>query len=159
MLSQRIQNLRERQRETTPTICLERTRMVTDFSQQFSNLPMVLRHAEFFKHFLENKTIFIDDDAVLVGNLGSRPVSCPIFPDVISWLGDEIEELDTRSADPYLFLPGEKEELKKIAALWKGHTFGDFTRHQIGTDAALMEEVCAITIGSVEKNGIQCAGL
>ena len=91
MLSERIKRLRERQRTTTPTICLDRARLVTKYYSQVSNEPMVLHRAKFFKYFLENRTIFIDEDSLLAGHTASRLVGCPVFVDVLSWLSDEIE--------------------------------------------------------------------
>ena len=71
---------------------------------------------------------------------------------MLSWLSDEIDTADTRPYDPYQFLPGEKDELKALAAQWKGHTFGDFTKAQIDEESALMEELGVFTIGSREKD-------
>ena len=104
MLSERIKRLRERQRTTTPTICLDRARLVTKYYSQVSNEPMVLHRAKFFKYFLENRTIFIDEDSLLAGHTASRLVGCPVFVDVLSWLSDEIENADTRAYDPYQWL-------------------------------------------------------
>ena len=42
--------------------------------------------------------------------------------------------------------------LKALAAQWKGHTFGDFTKAQIDEESALMEELGVFTIGSREKD-------
>ncbi len=84
--------------------------------------------------------------------MASRLVGCPVFVDVLSWLSDEIDTADTRPYDPYQFLPGEKDELKALAAQWKGHTFGDFTKAQIDEESALMEELGVFTIGSREKD-------
>ena len=152
MLSERIKRLRDRQRSTTPTICLDRARLVTKYYQGVATEPNTLRRAKFFKYFLENRSIFIDPDSILAGHMASRLVGCPVFVDVLSWLSDEIDTADTRPYDPYQFLPGEKDELKALAAQWKGHTFGDFTKAQIDEESALMEELGVFTIGSREKD-------
>lgn len=148
MVSERIQRLRDREFATRPTICLERARMVTAFYQQPSVEPFMLRRAKFFRHYLENKTIYIDDEALLAGNQASRFRSCPTFPEITAWLYDDVDTIDTRTADSYQFLPGEKEELKQIAAIWKGNAFGDYTRRQISPEAMEMVEVGLFTTGS-----------
>ncbi len=152
MLSERIKRLRERQRTTTPTICLDRARLVTKYYSQVSNEPMVLHRAKFLNIFWKTELFFIDEDSLLAGHTASRLVGCPVFVDVLSWLSDEIENADTRAYDPYQFLPGEKEELKDLASKWKGHTFGDYTKEQIDSESALMEELGIFTIGSREKD-------
>lgn len=148
MVSERIQKLRDKEFNTSPTICLERARMVTQFYQQASMEPFMLRRAKFFRYFLENKTIYIDDEAVLAGNQGSRFRSCPVFPEVTAWLYDDVDTIDTRSADSYQFLPGEKEELKQITAIWRGKTFGDYTRQQISDEVMEMVDIGIFTTGS-----------
>ena len=162
MLSERIKRLRDRQRSTTPTICLDRARLVTKYYQGVDTEPNTLRRAKFFKYFLENRSIFIDPDSILAGHMASRLVGCPVFVDVLSWLSDEIDTADTRPYDPYQFLPGEKDELKALAAQWKGHTFGDFTKAQIDEESALIEELGVFTLGSREHdtgaNGQEFAG-
>lgn len=64
------------------------------------------------------------------------------------WLFDDVDTIDTRSADSYQFLPGEKEELKQITAMWKGKTFGDYTRQQISDEVMEMVDIGIFTIGS-----------
>ena len=96
MLSERIKRLRDRQRSTTPTICLDRARLVTKYYQGVATEPNTLRRAKFFKYFLENRSIFIDPDSILAGHMASRLVGCPVFVDVLSWLSDEIDTADTR---------------------------------------------------------------
>ena len=49
MLSERIKRLRDRQRSTTPTICLDRARLVTKYYQGVATEPNTLRRAKFFK--------------------------------------------------------------------------------------------------------------
>ena len=79
MLSERIKRLRDRQRSTTPTICLDRARLVTKYYQGVATEPNTLRRAKFFKYFLENRSIFIDPDSILAGHMASRLVGCHIF--------------------------------------------------------------------------------
>ena len=148
MVSERIERLKQREFDNSPTICMERARMVTEYYAQPSMEPFMIRRAKFFRYFLQNKTIYIDDEAVLAGNQGSRFRSCPVFPEVTRWLYNDVDILDTRSADAYQFLPGEKEELKEICEKWKGKTFGDYTKQQISDEVAEMVEIGIFTTGS-----------
>lgn len=131
MMSERIAEMSARVRNTQPTICLDRARLMTEFYSQPSMENYILRRAQAFEYFLEKKEIFIDPDGEqLAGHLGSRWQAVPLYPDVTAWLYDDLETLDTRPSDRLDFLPGEKDELRKIAKIWKGHAFGDFARAQ-----------------------------
>ena len=118
MLSDRITRLCDKVRNTQPTICLDRARLATEFYKKPSIEPFILRRAKLFKYVLENKKIFIDDDSLLVGNIASRTHAVPVFPEMLSWLKDDLETFDTREFDNFQFLPGEKEELRQITKEW-----------------------------------------
>lgn len=149
MLSNRIKTLHEKAIHAQPTVSLDRARLVTEFYRKPSVEPFMLRKAYAFEYILMNKQIYIDDEAILVGNHGSRLRSVPVYPENTAWLADEVELIDTRSADPYQFLPGEKEELRRIVDTWKGRTFGDYTAQQLTPEVQLHIDVGIYTAGSM----------
>lgn len=148
LMSKRIEQLNYKAVNVTPTVCLDRARLATEFYRKQTMEPMMLRRAHFFEYILEKKKIYIDEDAILVGNHASRMRAVPVYPETTAWLYDEIDDIDTRPSDPYQFLPGEKEELKKIVESWRGKTFGDFTGSQITEEEQRYEDVGIYTIGS-----------
>lgn len=131
MLSERIARLSEKVRNAPPTICIDRARLATEFSKRPSIEPFILNRAKLFKYVLENKEIFIDDDSILAGHMASRLHAVPVFPEMSAWLREDPETLDTRKYDNFQFLPGEKDELRRMVAEWNGGTFGDLTNAQI----------------------------
>ena len=151
MLSKRIADMRDRIRGTVPTICLDRARIATEFYEQPSVEPYIHRRAELFRKVMENREIYIEEDSLLVGSIASRPHAVPVFPEMMTWLGEATETFDTRQFDPFQYLPGEKEELRKIARKWKGHTFGDYT------DSIMTEEEHELLEIGVFTRGIQQA--
>ena len=151
MLSKRIEAMRDRIRSTTPTICLDRTRIATNFYKQPSVEPYLRRRADLFKLVCETRQIYIEEDALLCGSIASRPRAVLIFPEMMTWLAEATETFDTRQFDPFQYLPGEKDELRQIAKDWQGHTFGDYT-----DDIMTEEEHELVEIG-VFTRGIQQA--
>lgn len=147
MISERIIRLSEKVRNTPATICLNRARLITKFYSEPSMEPFILRRAKSFQYVLENKEIFIDDDSILVGHLASRLHAVPLYPEVTSWLYDDLETIDTRSSDHFEFIPGEKDELKKIVETWKGRTFGDLTGALVDEDMDNMIDIGIFTKG------------
>ena len=147
MISERIFRLNDKVRNTPPTVCLDRARLITAFYSQLSMEPFILRRARGFQYVLENKKIFIDDDSILAGHSASRLHAVPLYPEVTAWLLKDLETLDTREADSFSFLPGEKDELREIASRWNGRTFGDFTGAQIQADEQTMIDVGIFTKG------------
>lgn len=147
MLSKRIERLSNKVRTTQPTICIDRARLATEFYKKPSIEPFILRRAKLFKYVLENKEIFIDDDSIIAGHMASRMHAVPVFPEMSAWLRDEVDTLDTRRFDTFAFMPGEKEELREIAAAWEGNTFEDYTSAQISEEEWTLMEIGAMTKG------------
>ena len=55
MVSERINRLVDKARNTVPTVCLDRARLVTEFCRKPSVEPLLLNRAKLFKYVLENK--------------------------------------------------------------------------------------------------------
>jgi pyruvate-formate lyase len=149
MLTPRIERIRDRIRNTTPTICLDRARIATEFYKTPSVEPYVRRRAELFKLVNETREIYIEEDSLLAGSIASRTHAVPVFPEMMNWLPEAVETFDTRQFDPFQYLPGEKDELREIANTWKGHTFGDYT------DAIMTEEEQELVRIGIFTRGIQ----
>ncbi len=155
MLTPRIEKIRDRIRNTTPTICLDRARIATKFYQTPSMKPYVTQRAELFKIYCETRKIYIEEDSLLAGSIASRTHAVPIFPEIIDWLPEATETFDTRQFDPYQYMPGEKDELREIAQIWKGHTFGDYTESIMTEEERELVEIGIFTRG-IQKASTMC---
>lgn len=156
MVSERINRLVDKARNTVPTVCLDRARLVTEFCRKPSVEPLLLNRAKLFKYVLENKEIFIDDDWLLAGHTTSRLRAVNIFPEMSGWLRDEWGILDQREFDNFQFVsPDEKEELAAILKEWEGRTFEDLTAIQYSQEELDALEVGVMTKG-VSKQSTMC---
>lgn len=156
MVSERISRLVDKARDTVPTVCLDRARLVTEFCKKPSIEPFLLRRANLFKYVLENKKIFIDDDWLLAGHTTSRLRAVNFFPEMSGWLRDEWDILDKREFDNFQFVsPEEKEELAAILKEWEGQTFEDLTAVQYTEEELEAIEVGVMTKG-VSKQSTMC---
>lgn len=152
MISERIIRLSEKVRDTPVTICLDRARLITDFYSEPSMEPVFIQRAKSFAYVLDNKEIFIDDDSVMAGHLGSRLHAAPLYPDMTAWLRDNLENLDQRKSDNLQFMPGEKDELREIVKKWEGKCFGDLTADLSNEDVDLMVDIGIFTKGVSNKS-------
>lgn len=148
MISERIQRLAEKIRNTPANVCLDRARLITKFYRELSIEPFILRRAKSFAYVLDNRKIFIDDDSILAGHMASRLHGVPLFPEMTDWLSKDMDTLDTRSSDRFVFVPGEKEEMREIVEEWKGKSFGDMSLAQVD------DEIAAIIDSGVFTRGV-----
>ena len=126
----RIAVLRQDLLETTPRVCVERARLVTEAYRENEADPIVLRRAKAFAHTLDHMSVYIQDGDLIVGNQASSPRAAPIFPEYSTdWIENEIDEFADRTADRFLVDPAVKRELlEDILPYWKGRTLYDRAR-------------------------------
>ena len=56
----------------TPEICLEHARAEMKAYEQYKNEPRIIQRARFLETYLRDKTIYILDDELIVGNVNSK---------------------------------------------------------------------------------------
>lgn len=129
--SQRIETLRSFLIDSTPRLCAERAKAVTEAYQMHENENILVKRSLALKRVLEQMSIFILDGELLVGNQASAPRSAPVFPDFsISWLIDELDghpmRPDERFGDRFLVDEETEKTLREIAPWWKGKTHFEY---------------------------------
>lgn len=89
-MNKRINSLRERYFETIPEVCPERARLFTQSMKESEGEHISMRRAKAFANVLDNMTIFVADDELIVGNLASKPRSAPVYPEYsVDWIIEE----------------------------------------------------------------------
>ena len=143
-----IHRLRDELLDTTPRICVERARLVTQAYQTHQADPPVLRRARALAHVLDHMTIFIREGELVVGNQASHIRAAPIFPEYsVDWIEPELDEFATRPADRYLISGEAKAELiDDILPYWKGRTLYDRAMATLPEEALLAQELSLIHI-------------
>ena len=78
-MNERVTRLRRRSLETHPSVSIERAVLLTDFYRENSGKYShpVLR-AKAYHHLCANKTIYIGDEELIVGERGHEPKAAPI---------------------------------------------------------------------------------
>ncbi len=103
-------------RRRTEPISLERAKLLTASWRETEGLPVPIRRARAFERIVTEIPIFIDDDQLLAGNYGSRPMAAEWRPEVtVEWVlkrfEAEIGMMKIREED----IP----RMKEIAEYWK----------------------------------------
>lgn len=126
----RVSRLRERYLNTPPAVCSERAKIVTQAYKDYDGDPAVLKRAKALKRILEEVSIFIGEEELIVGNQASKPRSSPIFPEFsYAWIIEEMERepFEKRDADRFLIDENTKADLRGLVDYWKGKTVNDLT--------------------------------
>lgn len=90
-MNTRITNLRNNSLSATNSLSTERALLVTAFYKSIAgqNIPVPIQRAMAFRHIMENKSICILPDELIVGERGPSPKSAPTYPEIsLHSLGD-----------------------------------------------------------------------
>jgi len=97
VISERINKLASNLFSVTPEIEAERAVLITQSYKETEAFPMIMRRAKSLEKILNEMTIVIRDDELIVGNLTKKPRACQIFPEFSNkWVADEFETLAER---------------------------------------------------------------
>ena len=98
----RVERLRSMIVDAVPCIEAERAVLITESYQATEGLPMIMRRAKALENILNNLTVTIRDDELVVGTLTKAVRSCQLFPEnSYKWVMDEFDTIETRMADPF----------------------------------------------------------
>lgn len=96
-MNERIQKLRRQSVETDPRIYMERANLITDAYMKYEGSVSVPElRALAFKHFLENKSISINDGELIVGEKGCGPQEAPTFPELCCHTLEDMKIMNER---------------------------------------------------------------
>ena len=92
-MNERVQALKARLKVKEFPICTEKVRLVTESMRQTEGEPLIVRRAKATAHFLDNRTIFIEDDELIVGNIAQKPMGMEAGSSGPAWPSEDMEEL------------------------------------------------------------------
>lgn len=119
--TQRTQKLKQAYMGRKPSICADRSVLVTDSYRKTESMPPVLRQAIAFDKVLSEMPVWIQDGELIVGNIASRPRGAFLFPEYDdTWLKKELDTISTRKGDPWILGDEDKARLKSCMEYWQG---------------------------------------
>ena len=145
-------------------ICIERMKFFTQTYQDNPQDQPIIKRAKAVAHTLQNMTIFIRDDELLVGNETSKNLGEKINLDLQRFNNNldqksTFEELSKRNPQPFFIEENDMKTLMEIIPYWKGKSLvGDIIHKELlhknlisaqGIFASLAPNI-AIQIGTTE---------
>ncbi len=153
--SARITRLVDHLYEKMPVIESARAKLITESYQATEGEPMITRRAEAFAHILRHIPIIIRDEELIVGSNTIAPRGCQTYPEFsYQWLEDELDTVETRSADPFYIAEETKQELREVHKYWKGKTTSELATSYMAPEAIKAIEHNIFTPGNYFYNGV-----
>lgn len=136
-MQNRVRNLREAMFDTKPRICAERMILAREAYDKYSGeVPSIFR-AHVFAYVLDHMTLKIFPEELIIGSQADKRHGVSFYPEYMSaeWLFDALDTIETRSHDPFVIEPDDKELFKEQLPWW----FGKST--EVNLDKVIPEEV------------------
>ena len=122
----RIQRFRQELLDIVPTVCTERALLTTRAYKAHEMDQVVLKRAYMLKEVLENMSIYIEPETLIVGNQAEANRSAPIFPEyAMDWVIRELDDFEKRKGERFTISEKSKQILRDIYPYWKGRTLQD----------------------------------
>ena len=116
MITARVQRMKDRLEVEKYPILAEKARLTIEAWSAHEGLPSVLQRAYATAHYLDNRTLFIDDDELIVGNVASKPMGM----EASTW-GSFWEDKDLDTMDGMFTLSDEdRKTLRGLDSYWDG---------------------------------------
>lgn len=113
-MNERIKRLKSRLTPNKYPICIEKIKFITESLQQTEGEPAILRRAKAIAHYLDNRSIFIEDDELIIGNAAAIPNG--LEADAPTWRDNEFSDL---RAGGVIISDEDIAFLKSLDEYWK----------------------------------------
>ena len=123
----RIQKILKSFRLRKPRMAIERALLFTESYRTTDGQPVVLRWAKAIRHIMENISVEIMPDELIVGRAGPAGRYGILYPEIrCSWLRQTLEAYDAGKSLQYTLEPEEAEAIRNIILpYWEGRTMAD----------------------------------
>jgi formate C-acetyltransferase len=116
MATTRIEKLKKALQVEKYPLCIEKARLVMESYRQTEGEPQILRRAKATAHYLDNKTIFIEDDELIVGNVASKPMGLEAGSLGPTWPKEDLDELKKTT---FVISDADEALLRSFDEYWK----------------------------------------
>ncbi|MHA1246394.1 MAG: glycyl radical protein [Candidatus Thorarchaeota archaeon] len=145
----RAQRLKQYILDAEPTISSERAKLFTEALKAHEDDPSPLRLAKAFAHVLDNITIRIEPDELIVGNMGPTPRSCQVFPEYSwTWIYDELDRFDKRRTERFAISEEDRRVLREVFEYWKGKSIAEIANERMPLESIKASRAGLFTIGA-----------
>lgn len=140
-ITERVQKMRAKYRDTKPEICIARYRIITEFYMANPQMEGILKRAKCFREICRNIPVRIDDGEVIVGAQSGKYRAAALYPEnSVDWLKDELSHWDeehqgwylsTREIDPYIISDDDRKYVLDTIDFWMTECMSAKTDAQI----------------------------
>jgi pyruvate formate-lyase/glycerol dehydratase family glycyl radical enzyme len=148
-MTARTLRIKQRMLKSEPTISSERAVLFTEYIQNHKDEPTITKLAGAFSHVLDNITIRIESEELIVGNMGPTPRSCQIFPEYSwTWINGELDRFSKRRTERFFISDRDKDNLRKVFGFWENKSTAEIAAKLMPQESVKASKAGLFTIGA-----------
>lgn len=120
-MNERIKKLRRQSLDAIPHISIERAVLMTEAYEKYAgSVDTPVLRALAFKHLMENRTLCINENELIVGEKADAPQAAPSFPELCCHTLEDFDVMDSRDKISFKVTDEIKSiQRDKIIPYWK----------------------------------------
>ena len=144
--SDRIETLKTRMLEVPRYASIEQAKIITDTYREHEDEPRIMQRAYSLKNCLEEISISIEPEELIVGNRTAGVRYGVVFPESGStWVNNEFETLPTRPQDKFNVREEDIKYFREVIyPYWQGKSLEDVLRQRYGKEIDEISKVAKI---------------
>ena len=125
-VNERVRKLRQASLDAQPWLSRERAELMTEFYRHSRETSAPVRRALAFKYLMENKTIYIGDGELIVGERGPAPKGTPTYPELCCHSVHDLQILNDRKKISFTVDDQTRRVYEdRIIPFWQGQSIRD----------------------------------
>lgn len=125
-MNERVRKLRQASLDAQPWLSRERAELMTEFYRHSRETSTPVRRALAFKYLMENKTIYIGDGELIVGERGPTPKGTPTYPELCCHSIHDLQILNDRKKISFTVDDQTRRVYEdRIIPFWQGQSIRD----------------------------------
>ncbi|MEW5724431.1 MAG: trans-4-hydroxy-L-proline dehydratase [Thermodesulfobacteriota bacterium] len=122
-MNERVAKLRRESLSAVETFSAERALLLTKAYQEIGEVSAPMRRALAFKYLMENKTIYLGEGELIVGERGPRPKATPTCPELCCHSLEDLDLLDSRPKTSFRVDAETRKAYQEVVIpYWRGRT-------------------------------------
>jgi len=151
----RTERLKKRLLDTVPEVDSERMRLITESYRQSEGEEIQIRRAKAFAYIVENMTLRLIPDELVVGNNGRYIKGGVLYPENnVNWIEHDLDLFEVRPQDPYKCTEETKKEIRKHIPYWKARSKMNLFQSMIPDETMKVYETGIYNAGLALNYGI-----
>lgn len=117
-MNERVKRLRESLRVEKFPICVEKAKIIMDSFQRNEGRPTIIRRAQAVADYLDAKTLFIEPDELIIGNVACKPMGMELGSAGPGWPDDDLDDL--LAGGQITITDEDRAIMRGFDSYWKG---------------------------------------